>query len=300
MSGSKYRRKDTNFEIVCRNCGKAATVHSRRAVYCCKACKVAWENRHRPSASAAPDEIECLVCGRKFKPFSVRTRFCTKECNRLYFQLQRAARKTARNRARIGGDRQCLFCGRTFTPYTDRHVCCSAGCYSNWKLAQKLTGGDTVEARVAYVSAWHKCPECGKIFMPRNVRQYCCSTKCGARHRAKKYYREGAAPGGKRAGGKSLKDRALEFAIQVTSERLAGIPEFERVAMMSDRERLAAMEGWSEAKRRQFYARYRRKARRGCSMDIGAMHANRMRRKDAALRGTGGAGWLRTPARTIP
>ena len=282
---SKYRRKNTNVVIVCRNCGKTAILHSRRAVFCCKACKTAWEYRHRPSTSAAPAEIECAVCGRRFKPFSVRTRFCSKECGTLYHRVKRQARKTARNRARIGGDRQCLFCGRTFTPYTDRHVCCSAGCYSNWKLGQKLSGGDTVEARVAYVSEWHRCPECGKMFMPRNIRQYCCSTKCGIRHRAKKYYREGAASDGVRTGGKSLKDRAFEIASEVTSERQADIPEFERVAMMSDRERLAAMEGWSEEKRRQFCAQYGRKMRRGyASMDIGAMHADRMRRKDAALR----------------
>ena len=186
---SKYKRKNTNIEIVCKNCGKKAIVHSSKALFCSRDCAVKWRNDRRPSTSSAPKVIECAVCGKKFKPFSVRAKYCSKECAYLFAHVTQMARKSARNRVRIGGDRKCLFCGDTFTPYTGKQICCSTSCYNNWRLSKKLKAagkGETVEERVQYTSMWHVCPNCGEKFVPQSINQYCCSKKCGAEYRAKR------------------------------------------------------------------------------------------------------------------
>ena len=209
---SKYARKNTNIEIVCKNCGKRSIVHSCKAIFCSKECAIKWRNGHRKRFRDDAQPRLCDVCGRPFKPFSKRSRFCSKECLAIFNHFNAVAKKTARNRARIGGDRKCLYCGTTFTPRHHRHVCCSAGCYNNWKLKQKLelqkaNGGlsmsiedalkrrigekeskpiVSVEDRVKYNTEWHECPECGRKFMARNFRQYCCSRECGIKYRARK------------------------------------------------------------------------------------------------------------------
>ncbi len=77
------------------------------------------------------------------------------------------------------------------------------------------------------------------------------------------------------------KDSAFEFAMKVAQDRLSALPEFERVAMMSDRDRIEAMKGWSEEKRRRYYAKFARKARR--HIDLGSMVEWKM----AKIRGGG-------------
>ena len=192
-SVSKYARKNTFCTIVCKNCHKEAVMHSSKAQFCSVACRIQWTNRHRPSRCHAPEKVVCIVCGNEFKPFSVRSKFCSVKCRAMYNHVKAMAKKTAKNRARIGGDRQCLYCGNTFPPYTGRQVCCSDACYRNWRLGKKLEERarngekvETVEDRIRYTSEWHKCPQCGKKFVPISIKQYCCSKECSKAYRAKK------------------------------------------------------------------------------------------------------------------
>ena len=206
---SKYARKNTRVEIVCRNCGKRAIVHSRKAVYCSLACRTEFLNKRREKVGDTIETRKCIVCGKEFKPFSKRGRFCSTECRRFYFQIVKTAQKTARNRARIGGDRECLFCGNTFTPYNGKQRFCCEGCYVNYKLAKKLAKrkeegtcdsrsrygtqenlGMTVEDRIRYTSEERKCPVCGNFFVPISIRQYCCSKECSFRFRRLKQKEE--------------------------------------------------------------------------------------------------------------
>ena len=90
-------------------------------------------------------------------------------------------------------------------------------------------------------------------------------------------------------GEQARKDRAFEFAAKVAQDRQSRIPEFERVAMMSDRDRIEAMKDWSEEKRRQYYARFARKARR--HIDLSSM----VDRKMAKVGGGGQSSWIRLP-----
>ena len=202
---SKYARKNTRIEIVCRNCGKKVIVHSCKALYCSLECRTEFLNKRRKRVGDTMQPRTCAVCGKEFVPFSKRGKFCSTECRRLYFQIVKVAQKTARNRARIGGDRKCLFCGNVFTPYNGKQRFCSEGCYVNYKLAKKLAKreeegindsrsrygtqdnlGMTVDDRIRYTSEQRKCPECGNYFIPISIRQYCCSKECSAKYRREK------------------------------------------------------------------------------------------------------------------
>lgn len=261
----KYRRKNTNVEIVCKNCGRKAVVHSRKAVFCSRACNVKWHNSHRPSTYTGPETMECKVCGKMFRPFSLRSVFCSDECYKLFSHVKAIAQKTARNRARIGGDRKCLYCGKEFTPYNSRHVCCSAGCYANWKLSRKI-GVDAVEGRLRYVSESRRCRQCGRMFVPRSASQYCCSKECGVRYRS-------------RASACAMQANDIfGYALEVAAERQARIPEFERVAMMDDYDRLEAMKGWDEEKRQRFLAGFAKKRK---TISLRSMVEDRKCRKAA-------------------
>ena len=135
---SKYARKNTRIEIVCRNCGKKVIVHSCKALYCSLECRTEFLNKRRKRVGDTMQPRSCAVCGKEFFPFSKRSKFCSAECRRIYFQIVRVAQKTAKNRARIGGDRKCLFCGNIFTPYNGKQRFCCEGCYVNYKLAKNL------------------------------------------------------------------------------------------------------------------------------------------------------------------
>lgn len=191
---SKYARKNTFVEIVCKCCGKKIVMRSRKAKFCSLECKTKYTNDHRPSTSDAPETRLCDVCGKIFKPFSVKSRFCSKECYRLYSQIARTAEKTARNRQRIGTEKKCEFCGENFYPRTEKQKFCSEGCYSNYICASRIashrrtTITDEIKAEVArrveHTSTISTCPTCGRKFFPKRVNQQCCSTKCGIAYRA--------------------------------------------------------------------------------------------------------------------
>lgn len=202
---SKYARKNTRIEIVCRNCGKKVIVHSCKALYCSLECRTEFLNKRRKRVGDTMQPRSCAVCGKEFFPFSKRSKFCSAECRRIYFQIVRVAQKTAKNRARIGGDRKCLFCGNIFTPYNGKQRFCCEGCYVNYKLAKNLAKrkeegaidsrsrygnqenlGMTVEDRIRYTSEQRRCPECGNYFIPISIRQYCCCKECSLKYRRKK------------------------------------------------------------------------------------------------------------------
>lgn len=272
---SKYARKNTAVEIVCKNCGKRALMKSRKALFCSIECKTAWTNSHRPSQSHGPETTTCEVCGRKFHPFSSRTKFCSKECRTIYFSIDRTARKTANNRIRIGNDKVCEFCGRHFFPKKEKQRFCSEGCYANFVCAQRIADSRGCEVdddiknevinRVRYITSSRTCPICGEQFVPRNERQYCCSTSCGIKYRSRVKKSDEDK--------NNTQNKVFEFCNEIAKKKYDEMTDFERVSLLPDSERIKVMSTWDRAKIEKFKSTYKKKHRlsSGCSFDIRTM-----------------------------